>query len=76
MFEYTTNRLQWLMEQMRAGWRRDAPVIERPSYAGAGRTSAFEFLLRHERGCQVIAVQDCSEVRAFMQERGLSSIAI
>ena len=76
MFEYSTNRLHWLMQQIRAGWRIDTPVIERESYAGAKRTSAFEFLLRNEGGCQVVAVQDCSEVRAFLQERGLDSIAI
>jgi hypothetical protein len=77
MSEHTTNRLQWLLSQMAAGWRLEAPVIERPIYYKAsGQVSAFEFILRHDRGCQVVAVHDCPELRSFLQERGLESIAL
>ncbi|MDQ2997518.1 MAG: hypothetical protein M3R61_10730 [Chloroflexota bacterium] len=40
------------------------------------QVSAFEFVLRHERGCQVVAVYDCPELRAFLRERGLECIAL
>ena len=77
MSEQTTNRLDWLLGQMNAGWRLEAPVIERPVYYnGTGQVSAFEFVLRHERGCQVVAVHDCPELRSFLRERGLECIAI
>jgi hypothetical protein len=77
MSEQTTNRLDWLLGQIKAGWRLEAPVIERPAYfSTAGQVSAFEFVLRHERGCQVVAVHDCPELRAFLRERGLECIAI
>ena len=77
MLEQTTNRLDWLLGQMNAGWRLEAPVIERPAYnTTTGLVSAFEFVLRHERGCQVVAVHDCPELRAFLRERGLECIAI
>jgi hypothetical protein len=56
---------------MAAGWRLEAPVIERSVYYKTGQMSAFEFILRHERGCQVIAIHDCPELRTFMQELGL-----
>jgi hypothetical protein len=71
MSEQTTNRLQWLRGQIAAGWRLEAPVIERPIYSKTGQISAFEFILRHERGCQVVAIHDCPELRTFMHERGL-----
>jgi len=62
---------------MNAGWRLEAPVIERPAYnTTTGLVSAFEFVLRHERGCQVVAVHDCPELRAFLRERGLECITI
>jgi hypothetical protein len=77
MSEQTTNRLDWLLGQMNAGWLLEAPVIERPAYYNTtGQVSAFEFVLRHERGCQVVAVHDCPELRAFLRERGLECIAI
>ena len=77
MIEQTTNRLTWLVGQMRDGWRLEAPVIERPAYRGAGdQASSFEFVLRHDRGCQVVAVHDCPELRAFLHERGLECTAI
>jgi hypothetical protein len=77
MPEQTTNRLQWLLSQLSAGWRLEAPVIERPApYNETGQVSAFEFILRHERGCQVVAVHDCAELRSFLQERGLDCIAL
>ena len=75
--EYATTRLQWLQSQIAAGWRLEGPVIERPIYLNAsGRTSAFEFVLSHERGCQVVAVPDGPEVRHFLHERQLESVAI
>jgi hypothetical protein len=77
MSEQTTNRLDWLLGQMNAGWRLEAPVIERPVHCNTtGQASAFEFVLRHERGCQVVAVHDCPELRSFLRERGLECIAI
>lgn len=77
MLEYATSRLQWLQSQIAAGWRIEAPVIERPVYRGTSeRAGAIEFVLRHDRGCQVVAVLDCPEVRAFLQERGLDSITL
>jgi hypothetical protein len=52
-------------------------VLERSVYiSSSGRTSAFEFVLRHERDCQVIAVTDCPEVRHFLQERQLECIGL
>ena len=77
MSEQTTNRLEWLLGQMKAGWRLEAPVIERPVYySRTGQVSAFEFVLRSERGCQVVAIHDCPELRAFLRERGLECITI
>jgi hypothetical protein len=77
MLEYTTNRLQWLQSQIAAGWRLEAPVLERSVYISANdRASAFEFVLRHERGYQVIAVPDCPEVLHFLQERQLTSVVL
>ena len=77
MSEQTTNRLDWLLGQMKAGWLLEAPVIERPvSYKTAGQVSAVEFVLRHERGCQVVASYDCPELRSFLRERGLECIAL
>lgn len=77
MLEYATNRLQWLQSQIAAGWRLDAPVLERAVYVSANdRGSAFEFVLRHERGYQVIAIPDCPEVRRFLQERQLACVAL
>jgi hypothetical protein len=76
MSEQTTNRLDWLLGQINAGWQLEAPVIERPAYSTIGQVSAFEFVLRHERGCQVVAVYDCPELRSFLHERGLECITI
>ena len=77
MPERTTDRLEWLKGQIQAGWQLEAPVIERPVfYTASGLVSAFEFVLRHERGCQVIAIHDCPELLAFLRERGLECIAI
>jgi hypothetical protein len=77
MIEQTSNRLAWLVGQMRDGWRLEAPVIERPAYYSAGgQVSSFEFVLRHKRGFQVVAVHDCPELRAFLSDRGLECIAI
>lgn len=77
MTEYSTNRLDWLRSQIAAGWQLEAPVLERAVYLSVdGRTSAFEFVLRCERGCQVVAVPDCAEVRSFLQERQIASIVL
>lgn len=77
MPEYTTDRFRWLQRQIAAGWRLEAPVLERSVFVSANdRASAFEFVLRHERGYQVIAVPDCPEVRDFLQERQIASVAL
>lgn len=75
MVSYGTNRLEWLCAQIANGWRLEGPVIERSVYLSASRrASAFEFVLRHERGCQVLAINDCPEVRGFLRERRLDCI--
>ncbi|HNP71738.1 MAG TPA: hypothetical protein PKK15_11535 [Kouleothrix sp.] len=77
MIEYDIHRLRWLHTQLAEGWRLEGPVIERLVYRSAvGQVSAFEFVLRHERGCQVLAINDCPEVRSFMSERRLDSVLI
>ena len=77
MAEYTTSRLQALQSWIAAGWRLEAPVLERVAYVDSGGpTSAFEFVLRYEPGYQVIAIPDCPEVRRFLQERQLESVAL
>jgi hypothetical protein len=77
MMEYSIDRLWWLQSQLAAGWRLEAPVLERSIFvSAAGRTSAFEFVLRNERGCQVIAIPDCPEVRHFLRERQLESVIL
>ena len=77
MIEYATNRLQSLHSWIAAGWRLEAPVLERAAYIGpSGRTSAFEFVLRQGPGYQVIAIPDCPEVRRFLQEQQLESIVL
>ncbi len=77
MINYGANRLQWLRAQMADGWRLEGPVIERSVYSSASRrTSAFEFVLRHERGCQVLAINDCPEVRSFLSERRLECVCL
>jgi hypothetical protein len=71
------DRLNDLMGRMREGWTLMAPVIERADYHGSSSpTSAFEFVLRHELGCQVIAVPDCPQLRQFLDERGLDVVAL
>jgi hypothetical protein len=55
----------------------EAPVIERPVYRDtSGRASAFEFILRHERGCQVVAVPDCPELHSFLDEHGIEVVVL
>ena len=77
MIDYGIGRLRWLQAQLAAGWRLEGPVIERSVYLGAERrASAFEFLLRHERGCQTLAIGDCPEVRRFLRERRLECVSI
>jgi hypothetical protein len=77
MVEGDTSRLQWLARQIDAGWRIEAPVLERQVYRGAeGRVGAFEFVLRSADGCQVVAVGDCPEVREFLADRGIASVGL
>jgi hypothetical protein len=72
-----TDRFRSLLGRMDEGWQLEGPVIERPAYQSlSGPVSAFEFILRHERGCQVIAVPDCPELRRFLDERGLAVVAL
>jgi hypothetical protein len=71
------DRLAWLERQIAGGWWLEAPVLERPAYHGTmGRTSAFEFILRHDGGCQVIAVPDCPELRSFLRERDIDVVIV
>lgn len=74
MVEYGMVRLQWLHSQLAAGWQLAGPAIERSG--GGARTSTFEFMLRGERGCQLLAISDCPEVRRFMQERRIGCVQI
>lgn len=77
MMDQSIDRLWWLQNQIAAGWRLEAPVLERSIFVSAeDRTSAFEFVLRHERGCQVIAIPDCPEVRHFLRERQLECVVL
>ncbi|GAB4206877.1 MAG: hypothetical protein OHK0022_34450 [Roseiflexaceae bacterium] len=72
-----TERLNWLKHQIASGWRVEAPVIERAAlYSSGGQLSAFEFILRHDHGCQVVAVPDCPELRAFLSEQALSVVSL
>jgi hypothetical protein len=74
---HSTDRFRSLLGRMDEGWRLEAPVIERQAYQSPiGRVSAFEFILRHERSCQVIAVPDCPELRRFLDERGIDVVAL
>lgn len=75
MAAFATERLSWLKQQLESGWRVEAPVIERAAlYSARGQLSAYEFILRHEQGCQVIAVPDSPEVRSFLSEHALSVV--
>ncbi len=74
MVEYSVFRMQWLCSQLAEGWRLEGPAIERAS--ANARTSTFEFMLRGERGCQLLAINDCPEVRRFMQERRIDCVLI
>ena len=77
MSEQTTNRLDWLLEQMNAGWQLEAPVIERPvNYNTTGQVSAFEFVLWHERVYQVAAVADCPELHRFLADHMLATMSV
>jgi hypothetical protein len=70
-----TERLDWLKRQIAQGWKIDVPVIERMvAYGFAGQENALEFILRHEKGCQVIAVPDGPEVRVFLQENAFTTV--
>jgi hypothetical protein len=77
MMAFATARLDWLKHQIAQGWRVEAPVIERfASYHADDRAPAFEFILRHEHGCQAVAVPDCPELRSFLLEHSLSTISL
>ena len=75
MVANSTERLQWLTNKIAEGWQLEAPVIERPAYRDrAGCASAFEFILRHERGRQAVAVADCPELHSFLIEHGIEVV--
>jgi hypothetical protein len=70
-----TERLNWLKRQIAQGWTIDVPVIERvTSYGFVGQENALEFILRHEEGCQVVAVPDGPEVRVFLKENAFTTV--
>lgn len=71
-----TEQLAWLQWQMKQGWRVEAPVIERSSAYNARGTGAYEFVLRHEQGCQAICVPDSPELRCFLREQALPVISL
>ena len=77
MIAFAVDRLDWLKRQIAQGWRVEAPVIERAaSYGTHIQASAFEFVLSHERGCQVIAVPDCPELHSFLHEQALPVVSL
>jgi len=77
MAAFATERLNWLKQQLASGWRVEAPVIERAAlYSARGQVSALEFILRHDQGCQVVAVPDGPEVRSFLSEHALSTVSL
>jgi hypothetical protein len=77
MFTYATERFRWLQDQLAGGWRLKTPIIERPIYYDAdGAISAFEFVLRHERGCQAVVIPDCPELRSFLHDRELDVVML
>lgn len=77
MTTMSTDRLEWLRHQLLKGWRVEGPVIERAMFYSAPHpTSAFEFVLRHEDGCQVVAVPDCPALRSFIRERALLVVTL
>ncbi|HEU5014922.1 MAG TPA: hypothetical protein VFT66_20540 [Roseiflexaceae bacterium] len=77
MTTISTDRLEWLRHQLSRGWRVEGPVIERAMFYWVPHpTSAFEFVLRHEDGCQVVAVPDCPALRSFIRERALLVVTL
>lgn len=73
----STDRLEWLRHQLLQGWRVEGPVIERTVfYSTPHPTSAFEFVLRHSDGCQVVAVRDCPALRSFIREQVLLVVTL
>lgn len=70
-------RMALLLRQLQLGWQVEAPVIERVVFTGPhGLASAFEFVLRNEHTCQVIAVPNCDEIQRFLRERTLTVVAL
>ena len=77
MMTTSTDRLEWLRQQIMQGWRVEGPVIERAVfYRTPHPVSAFEFVLRHDDGCQVVAVPDCPALRSFIREQALLVVTL
>ncbi|NOK59546.1 MAG: hypothetical protein GFH27_549285n70 [Chloroflexi bacterium AL-W] len=73
MVTMAIERLEWLKWQLAQGWRVESPVIERTLYYSLpGQESTFEFILRHEQGCQVVAIPDCPELHTFIKAHALA----
>lgn len=73
----STDRLDWLRQQIAQGWRVEGPVIERATYPSIrAPAQAFEFVLRHDTGCQVVAVPDCTELQSFIREQALLVVTL
>lgn len=68
------DRLEWLKRQIALGWQVEAPVIERATERPSDYSLAYEFILRHDRGYQVIAVPDCPELQRFIREHALGVV--
>lgn len=70
-------RLDRLRQQLRQGWRIDAPVFGRDAYLSpAGRVRAVEFVLCADGGRQVIAIPDGPSVRDFLEQYGLTVVEL
>ena len=77
MMTLECERLEWLAQQLGAGWHVETPVIERTVYSGpSGRASAFEFVLCNERACQIVAVPDCPELHRFLYEHTIATMSV
>ena len=77
MATFAAQRLDWLKQQLAHGWQIDTPVIQRPVRQGfRAQPSAYEFILRQEWGCQVVAVPECPEVQHFLSEHDLGVVTL
>lgn len=77
MVTFGAQRLDWLKRQIEQGWQIEQPVIQRAVLAGVThQPAAYEFVLRQEYGCQVVAVPECPEVAHFLHEHALPVIIL